>query len=99
MARLKKSIGTPINIERIEKVKKAVVITEDTKVVADAWNGLSKKKRCTLKKNTLEIIQRNIQRGNFEDILTAIARYKELLADESYFFNYEWSLQDFTLQQ
>jgi hypothetical protein len=78
-------------------IKKEEFISTDTHIVVNAWNGISNKKKCTGKKNTLTIIQRNINRGNLQEILQTIARYKQILHDENYFFNYEWSLQDFTL--
>lgn len=71
-------------------------INESTKIIVDVWNQLSRSKKCSKKANTLGIIQRQSSNIKTEDVIKAIERYKELLHDDNYFFDYEWSLQSFT---
>lgn len=97
-----KELNTNNNIkENIKRKNSEVEIIDNQDLeILNHWNslGIIKHKQISIK--TQKKIKELIKGGlTIEDITIAMDRYAQMLHDDSYFFKYKWSLEEFILRE
>lgn len=59
------------------------------------WNSLKIVKHKDLTEDMVKAMSKALKKYDIETIKTSIKNYEELLHDERYYFDYEWTLKDF----
>lgn len=59
------------------------------------WNERSVSDKCVVTEKNIGFVKRALQQYSAEDIKTAIDRYKQVINDTNYYYNYSWKLGEF----
>lgn len=78
-----------------QQKQKQKEIINNNKLVFDYWNSKNIIVHKTLSEELNNTITKFLKKYTLEQAKEMIARYKQVLDDEKYFFSYVWSLKDF----